>query len=89
MSRHHTPIFSNTAKQVFQENGHHYTKEVIFFEWFETPINYESPKQKRRRSEAVHEAKPPLPPTGPVAQMVMGGILGACVIGLFVLVLFF
>ncbi len=89
MSRHHTPIFSNAAKQAFRENSHHYTKEVIFFEWMETPINYESPKQKRRREKTGSMVKEPLEPTGPIAQAIMGGILGACIIGAFVLELFF
>ncbi len=85
--RHHTPIFSNYAKHIFNGNGHHYTKEVIFFEWFETPVNYETSKKRRHRKEeeARREALQHPKPTGPMAQAIMIGLIGACVIGLFVL----
>lgn len=90
MSKHHPLIFSINAKNLFKENGHHHTKEVAFFEWFETPLNYKTPadhRRKQKKEEAKKEAYLHLEPTGKVSQIIMFGILGACVIGLYTLVL--
>ena len=90
MPNSHKPIFSDTAKYLYEENGHQMTKEARFFEWFETPINYKTKKRRHKREQMEEERsnRTHLPPSGPIAQKIMLSIALACSIGLFVLVLY-
>lgn len=89
MTKFHSPKFSNHAKSLFNED-HHSTTEVRFFEWLETPMNYETTKRRRKREarEATIEAKEIPQATGLVARIIMGSILLISIVGLYALELF-